>query len=343
VILVRAKHTMSAQLVADYQVDFRGIRPLDPRRDLAQVADLIEEAFSGELEPGGVAALRDLRMLARMGPLVGFMSRSDPHLEDVLGGFVWIESGQVVGNVTLQRLDPYGSRWQLANVAVAKAFRGRGIGRALVEAALERIAERRGTWAVLQVRNDNLTALGLYERFGFEPLTEEAILTLPKLQDQLPTVEPLPGFRPFRHEEWQARYQLEVASRTALASWWRPVRSLQYMQTWEGRLGERLWELLGRSRVRRWLVEGEHGLVASLSIEARRWYGTHRLAFTVHPSKRGRLENSLVAYAMHWLADYPRWPVRVEHQGEHHQLIEALQEAGFQLQRNHLAMRKQVT
>ena len=74
-----------------------------------------------------------------MGPLVGLMARSDPYLEDVLGGFVWIEDDRVVGNVTLQRMDSYGSRWQIANVAVSKDYRGRGIGRALVTTAVERI------------------------------------------------------------------------------------------------------------------------------------------------------------------------------------------------------------
>ena len=60
---------MSAQLAIDQRAAYRGLRPLDPRKDLNQVADLIEEAFTGELEPGGIAALRDLRMLSRMGPL----------------------------------------------------------------------------------------------------------------------------------------------------------------------------------------------------------------------------------------------------------------------------------
>ena len=122
---------MCAQLAVDRQAEFRGLRPLDPRNDLSQVADLIEEAFGTELEPGGLAALRDLRVLSHMGPLVGLMARSDPYLEDVLGGFVWIEDDRVVGNVTLQRMDSYGSRWQIANVAVSKDYRGRGIGRAL--------------------------------------------------------------------------------------------------------------------------------------------------------------------------------------------------------------------
>jgi ribosomal protein S18 acetylase RimI-like enzyme len=187
---------MSAQLVIDQRTSYRGLRPLDPRKDLNQVADLIEEAFTGELEPGGIAALRDLRMLSRMGPLVGLMARSDPYLEDVLGGFVWVEDDRVVGNVTIQRLDAYGSRWQVANVAVTKDYQGRGIGRALVQAALERIAERRGSWAVLQVRSDNPVAKGLYQQLGFENLTEDVMLQLDRLPPRWPRLSRRLGYDP---------------------------------------------------------------------------------------------------------------------------------------------------
>ena len=191
---------MSTQLVVDYTAPASGLRPLDPRRDLGQVADLIEEAFGGELELGGLAALRDMRMLARMGPLVSLMARSDPYMEDVLGGFVWVEDDRVVGNVTIQRLDPYGTRWQIANVAVTKDYQRRGIGRALVEAAVQRIDDRRGGWAVLQVRTDNDVAQGLYKRLGFEPLTEDAVLTMERLPQGVEPAQSPAGLRPFHHE-----------------------------------------------------------------------------------------------------------------------------------------------
>lgn len=333
---------MSTQLAVDLPAPASGLRPLEPRRDLGQVADLIEEAFSGELESGGLAAPRDMRMLSRMGPLVGLMARSDPYLEDVLGGFVWVEEGRVVGNITIQRLDPYGSRWQIANVAVTRAFQGRGIGRALVEAALRRIDDRRGGWAVLQVRTDNPVAQQLYESLGFEALTEEAVLTLDSLPRALSPVEPLAGLRPYQHQEWQARYVLEAASRTELAKWWRPVRSHQFMQTFESRAGEKLKELVGRSQVRRWVVEGAHSFSAWLAVDASRWQGVHRLEFTVHPACRGALEQPLIDQAFQYLSAFPGWPIRVEHQGEHREMVDALQQTGFRLVRNHLSMRKKL-
>ncbi|MCS6842861.1 MAG: GNAT family N-acetyltransferase [Caldilineales bacterium] len=333
---------MNAQLIADTAAVVDGIRPLNPQRDLRQVADLIEEAFAGELEAGGLAALRDMRLLSHMGPLVGLMARSDPLVEDVLGGFVWVSGGQVVGNVTLQRIDSAGSRWQIANVAVARSHRGQGIGRALMEAALERIAERRGSWAVLQVRADNAVALQLYQSLGFEVVTHEVVMQLERVR-QVPEVqEPPAELRPYHHSEWQARYELECAAHTSLDQWWRPVRPHQFWESTESRLAARLWELLGRNRVRRWVVPGRHGLQAWLSVDARRWDGIHRLQITVHPAHRGELEEGLTAFALRFLAAYPRWPVRIEQHGHHPELVAALQRWGFATVRHHLAMRRRV-
>lgn len=332
---------MTVQLVAEHPTAFHGLRPLDPRRDLSQVADLIEEAFAGELEPGGLAALRDMRMLSRMGPLVGLVSRTDPTVEDVLGGFVWIDQQRVVGNVTLQRLDAYGSRWQIANVAVAKSHQGRGIGRALMLAALERISDRRGTWAVLQVRANNTVAFKLYQSLGFEVITRETRLRLEQVPSES-VAETSIDLRPYHHHQWQRRYELEAAARTALDQWWRPVRSQQFYEPFESRLGERLWELAGRNRKRSWVVAGNQGLMAWLSVNARRWQGSHAIDVTVHPACRGQLERALVAHALRYLVDYPRWPVTVEHFGEHPELLEALQGVGFSVVRNHFTMRKKL-
>jgi ribosomal protein S18 acetylase RimI-like enzyme len=333
---------MATQLVAEQQSTLSGLRAVDPRRDLNQVADLIEEAFSGELEAGGLSALRDLRLLSHMGPLVGLMARSDPMMEDMLGGFVWVEQGRVVGNVTLQRMDSYGSRWQIANVAVAKGYRGRGIGRALMEAALERISDRRGSWAVLQVRADNVVALDLYKSLGFEAVTREISLRAPGIPKPLPPADPPEGLRLYQPEEWRARHDLETTSHSALDLWWRPVRSNKFYEGVESRAGEYLWNLLGRNTRRRWVVPGTKGLVAYLGVDGRRWQGEHSIAITVHPCCRGELEDRLLSVALGFLADFPRWPIKVEHLGEHPQLMEALQRQGFRSTRDHLTMRRKM-
>ncbi|MCB0158736.1 MAG: hypothetical protein KDD83_11445, partial [Caldilineaceae bacterium] len=96
-----------------------GIRPFDIGRDLRPVAELIAEAFASELDPRGNAALREMRVMSHMGGFLKLLNRTTGDFNDVFNGFVWVEDGRVVGNVTVQRADRYASRWQIFNVAVA--------------------------------------------------------------------------------------------------------------------------------------------------------------------------------------------------------------------------------
>ena len=79
----------------------------------------------------------------------------------------WQEDGgpEVLGYVVSWHVLDEG---EVANVAVTPEARGRGIGAALLVAALED-ARQRGTRAVfLEVRESNVAARSLYERHGFE-------------------------------------------------------------------------------------------------------------------------------------------------------------------------------
>ncbi|MCK4412147.1 MAG: ribosomal protein S18-alanine N-acetyltransferase [Candidatus Eisenbacteria sp.] len=60
-----------------------------------------------------------------------------------------------------------GDKVQIANLAVAPAYRRRGLGRRFLEAILAE-AERRGAREIhLEVRDSNAAALALYRRIGF--------------------------------------------------------------------------------------------------------------------------------------------------------------------------------
>src|SRR4026209_2693465 len=83
----------------------QGIRPFDIGRDLRPVAELIADAFTNELDPTGKAALREMRIMSHLSGLLKVLSRSSSELEDVFGGFVWVEDGRIAGNVTVQRAD----------------------------------------------------------------------------------------------------------------------------------------------------------------------------------------------------------------------------------------------
>ena len=149
-----------------------GIRPFDLSRDLGPVAELIAVSFARELNGRGAVALREMRAMSHFGGLLGVLNRSTGEFNDFLSGFVWVDRGTVVGNVTVQRADKYATRWQIANVAVAPAYRGRGISRQLVEKALEHATQAGGQWAVLQVYAGNTVARHLYQSLGFEDVGE---------------------------------------------------------------------------------------------------------------------------------------------------------------------------
>jgi ribosomal-protein-alanine N-acetyltransferase len=55
----------------------------------------------------------------------------------------------------------------VANLAVAGGFRSRGVGRKLLEAALEAGRESGTRWALLDVRESNQIAIHLYTGMGF--------------------------------------------------------------------------------------------------------------------------------------------------------------------------------
>ena len=82
-------------------------------------------------------------------------------------GYVWMEHGHIVGNITVRRLSLFGRGWMIGNVAVLPDWRGRGIGRQLMEAGIELVRHNGGDWIALQVRTDNDIAHNLYKALGF--------------------------------------------------------------------------------------------------------------------------------------------------------------------------------
>jgi ribosomal protein S18 acetylase RimI-like enzyme len=315
---------------------------LDPRRDLPQVADLIEQAFAGELDAGGQAALRELRWMGHMGGMASLLSLVGGNWPHQFGGYVWVEDGRVVGNVTVQRADDHARRWQIANVAVAPAYRGRGIARALMEAALDHIQAHDGTWAVLQVRADNVIACGLYERMGFEAISGSSEMRRPG-----PPWSPLPVSMPWLLEPlpaaaWREVYDLAVASLPTLAQWWQPLRPQRFQATVDQRLGEWLNRLSGQERVwRLGLREGGRMAVAVLVRGIRRQLA-HRLEVWVHRAHWGKWEESLTAQALNLLIGYPTRDVVIQVNTEYTALMEALRASGFQDHRTLVTMRRRV-
>jgi len=319
-----------------------GPRPFDIGRDLRPVAELIADAFTNELDPRGLAALREMRIMSHLSGLLKLLSRSTGDLDDVFSGYVWVEDGRIVGNITVQRADRYGNRWQIANVAVAPGYRGRGIARTLMRRGLDHVAAAEGRWAVLQVYDHNAVARTLYERLGFEEVGGMVELVL----DRLPRVsmpESRADFRPFSGQDWQPLYDLATYQLNSQAQWWRALRRSDFQLSLEQQFAEWMWQSLGKQRVLRRSIQSLRRFEAAVVLTAARWRGEHRLDLWARPEQYGALEGYLVQWVLGILQDYPRAQVRTTLAANHTPALTVMQEFGFRPRQTLITMRRRVT
>jgi ribosomal protein S18 acetylase RimI-like enzyme len=159
------------------------LRPLDVRRDLEQVASLMESSFADTLDPDGQRYLRQMRAASREShPFWSSLAPEGPGMPP--RGYVWEESGRIVGNLTM--IPFFAARrkiYLIANVAVHPDCRRRGIGRRLTQQALQHARDRKADAAWLQVRQENEAAIRLYQNLGFVERARRATwLGAPRLE-----------------------------------------------------------------------------------------------------------------------------------------------------------------
>ena len=89
------------------------------------------------------------------------------------GGFIWLAEadGQIVGSAGLMK--EHEGVYELAKMAVTAAYRGMGISKMLIEACLEKAREIGASKLTLFSNHQLLTAIKLYERYGFRHVVVE--------------------------------------------------------------------------------------------------------------------------------------------------------------------------
>lgn len=144
------------------------LRPVDIRKDLDKIADLIEICFSQTMDEDGKAYLRQLRRSADDARRLGWAASLVEENHIPISGYVWEENDQIIGNLTLIPLQRYGEKIHLvANVAVLPQYRRKGIGEKLTKAAISYVQKHNNNSIWLQVRDDNYPAEILYRNLGF--------------------------------------------------------------------------------------------------------------------------------------------------------------------------------
>jgi ribosomal protein S18 acetylase RimI-like enzyme len=293
---------------------------------------LIEQAFGDELAWGGEHVLRGLRFLGRLGPLSLLLLAASSPVDGLLNGYVWEQDRRLVGNVTISCPTGNTRRWQLSNVAVWDAYRGRGIGRSLVETALDDVKRRGGHTAYLYVREDNPAAVHLYESLGFVALDTMVDLALEEQGSALGSPATLRTLRRLRPREGPALYELAVQARGAGQRWLGLPRRRRFVRAADERLFQGLSALWTGQRDTFWGTSTtDRRLRAGLSVRATSgWNRTpHRLDLWVHPAYRGRLEQRLAQDVMTLIAGLAPRRVFLSLPACEQAMIDALLERAF--------------
>lgn len=284
---------MTAAALTNSRAAANGLRRTDPRRDMAGVARVVQIAFAGQLDSSGQRMLRDMRLLGAAGWLGYQLGRWLLPPGSSPDGFVWAEGGSVVGNVSLLGVEGAPRRWVLANVAVHPDHRRRGIGRALVLAAVDLTAQRQAETVILQVDRANSGARELYRTLGFRVTSTRTTWVRPRgLPRPGPTA--LTGLRPRVHSEW--RDQWELGRRIEPDGFWWPFPPDERIFRGSG-----VPAAVHVDWTRHWVWKPEAEVLASLSAHLR-WLNNYRFLLLVDPSHSGEVEKAVLSRA---LADLP--------------------------------------
>src|SRR5512147_3044385 len=120
------------------------LRPLNVLRDLSAVADLIELCFSPTMDAEGQRYLADTHRASREDSFSNWATRLNETASLPMMGYVWDESGKIIGNASLIPFRDNGKRiFLIANVATHPDYRRRGIGRALTERVMKQARDKR--------------------------------------------------------------------------------------------------------------------------------------------------------------------------------------------------------
>lgn len=324
---------MVARTVSQSKTTSRGIRPFCARTDLYGVARLLEEAFRGEHR----FPFSHIPWLRQVGILLWTLSYF-PTFPETFDGFVWIEDGHVVGNVTITRDETHADRYYISNVAVKQEYQRRGIARALMQAALEHIRRQHATRVRLNVRPRNAGAIQLYNDLGFRALEMRGEWTLHTLPLHLPS-HLITDLRALGASDARAVREL-IRAVTPIDV--RPFHARVFEPEWDERVSEWLGDMCFARMTQRWVLEREHRLAALLFVRAHTWLAPHQIIIEVHPDFRGHLEDDLILAAWQVLARFPSREIRAEASSLHPELISALERHGFQFTQGMILMELQM-
>ncbi|MEP7288999.1 MAG: GNAT family N-acetyltransferase [Chloroflexota bacterium] len=323
---------------------FDGMRPVNLRTDLAGIADLIEVCFGATMDESGRAGVREMRMVSQSDSLSLLYNGMDRLMGGLDLGFVWVEKGIVIGNVSLSPANyprSMGIGYLIANVAVHPNHRHHGIAQALMLAALDLIRQRHGTFAILQVDASNEIAQHLYNRLAFR---QERTFTRWIRSAHLRPATRLPEM-PFmtlsEAREWPVELKLAELVRPNSAGglgWLRPT----HPDNFRGSIWQTFVDWMTARGEEHWIVRGEDGTSIQAVLRVRMSFGgSDKLELLVHPSQQGKLEEPLLNAVLRRLEGRHR-SVIMEHPADDPYATRVLEYYGFEPRFTLIHMRKEL-
>lgn len=314
---------MVAKAESQSDSSFRGARLLDPLRDFGAVARLLEEAF----RPDQNFPFSNLPLLRGFGIFLWTLSYA-PGFPEMTTGFVWVEEGRIVGNVTLSPAENRLDRYMITNVAVKPSYRRRGIARALMQESIMHLRTLQVKTALLNVRPINSGAIKLYRDLGFAELETRGEWRRAASHTSISGVWHPIELRPLRESDYRPASELVRAAATVNGARHHPIRNL-FAPSADERMVEALGDFLTGQTTGRWALDMDGGLAALMLLRAQRLVGAHHLSVEVQPGLRGRVENDLLVFALRELEHFPTREIRVGVENAHPQWIAALEQNGF--------------
>ena len=323
---------MAAITQIAYPPPEKHLRPLNSRRDLGQVADLVELCFAENLSVDGQHYLRRMRQIAKNQSGSWFDLAPLPFTS--AEGFVWEDNGTIVGNISLIPFIKRGRPlYLIANVAVHPDYRRQGIARALTEAALEQARKRHAHSAWLQVRDDNPSAVELYESTGF---TERARRTTWLRKPGNPKSEPATGVRITQRKSahWKKQHEWLRRNYPDEIAWYWPVSRLAFRPGLLGAVNRFFSEV----HLRHWSVVRHGQWMGTLTWRAT---GAHadQLWLAAPPEHEAAVLQTLLPY-IHWRGRSQR-PLSLDYPAG--RAADALQQAGFRAEHTLIWMEADVS
>jgi predicted N-acetyltransferase YhbS len=250
-------------------------------------------------------------------------------------GFVWEESGDIVGNVTLLETEISG-RFIIANVAVHPDHQRQGIARALMYESLSYIEQKNGQIVLLQVERNNQGAINLYRSLGFFALgTMNLWYSSPaqlKLKSLTPATEP--PLRRLGRNDWKNAFELDRQVVNPELNW--PVPPSPNL--FKTGIWRRILDFLNGQKFEGWLVEKKadsiekHQLFGMVTLFSS-WGRPTQLRLRVDPGWQGELEHALLFQALKKVKRQGIGSLSVSHPANDTHVNDLLSSAGFRLRR----------